>query len=146
METITDTTQRFTEDDLARLLVEFEKHVNLYQFLADRLFTALDADSDIAHKQHDVAHAYKHCEPEIKTVMEQSDLIEAVSMQVCVDEPDWCGGSEVDEAWSEPHQRYFRLMNRIFSLEQLVREKMLRFVVNNNELKTMEDFANGKEL
>lgn len=146
METITDTTQRFTEDDLARLLVELEKHVNLYQFLADKLFTALDADSDIAHKQHDVAHAYKHCEPEAKTIMERSDLIEAVSMQVRADEPDWCSGSEVDAAWSEPHQRYQRLMDRVFSIEQLVREKMLQFIVNHNELKTMEDFANGKEV
>lgn len=146
METITDTTQRFTEDDLARMLVELEKHVNLYQFLADRLFTALDADSDIERKKCNVVHAYKHCEPEMKIVMEQSDLIEAVSMQVRADEPDWCDGSEVDETWSEPHQRYARLMSHVFSLEQLVREKMLQFIVSNNELKTMEDFANGKEL
>lgn len=44
METITDMTQQFTEDDLARMLVEFEKHINLYQFLVDRLCTLLDSD------------------------------------------------------------------------------------------------------
>lgn len=39
METITDTTQRFTEDDLACMLVEFEKHVNLYVWVTERILS-----------------------------------------------------------------------------------------------------------
>lgn len=144
METITDTTQRFTEDDLARLLVEFEKHINLYQFLVDRLCTLLDSDQ--ADKESDANHLYRHCLKESDEVDRLAELVPAIAMQACTVDNEWCAYEEPDDSWSVQHKRYATLLDQHLSAYKLVQSKMLRFIVSNNELKTMEDFANGKEL
>lgn len=144
METITDTTQRFTEDDLARMLVEFEKHVNLYQFLADRLCNLLDSDHE--DKECDAAHLCRHCENESTEIEHLGELIGAIAMQVCATDGNWCEVLEPDDSWSVQHKRYATLLDQHLSTYKLVQSKMLQFIVSNNELKTMEDFANGKEL
>lgn len=144
METITDATQRFTEDDLARLLVELEKHVNLYQFLADRLCNLLDSDHE--DKECDAVHLYRHCESESTEIERLGELIGAIAIQVCATDGNWCEVREPDDSWSDQHKRYATLIDQHLSTGKLAQDKMLQFIVNHNELKTMEDFANGKEV
>lgn len=144
METITDTTQQFTEDDLARMLVEFEKHVNLYVWVTERILEAADSDDD--DKIGFIGHLADHANEEAMSIHRQANLIKLIATKLNTDGSDWCDEDADKELWNDPHTRFAESHDRLHAASRAVTQRLMRMSMELDEMKTMEDFANGKEL
>lgn len=142
METTTDTGARYTQDDLDAMCVEFEKQVNLYVALAEQMFermSAKDLDDDAKAL---MLHGFDHVQNAGDRVVNTGALIQDLANVLPLDGTEWCRSDNKDE-WSEQHKRFVEQLDRFHEMRDLVRSKIMRVATELNEMKAMEDFANG---
>lgn len=145
METITGTTQRFTEDDLACMLVEFEKYVNLYIDLASKCIDLMGEETDSADERVDHLRM-DHMSKLDDRIIDLGALIQSIAHAYQTDGAEsWCVGDGTKDKWDMLHTRYVEQMHRLDDIRKLLVKKLMDALADKATALKTRNLSNGEE-